>query len=257
MSIIYGYGSSRVDKRAYHILGHGTHADAHQAIGDALGVPPASIKNWRDEFDPVHENARKGWHGREMDPSRQRTSEALRDLTESELIAILQELRLELGSRSATELVAAIGDPDAGDEAAAGAYGVRASTGIEAERAFICYHDRESRPLPGELRDRRYDQCGFDFESVGPKGKAFIEVKGLSQATGGVTFTGKGWSTAIAKGDDFYLVLVREVASKPRGTLFRNPAVRFDPQMRTFTAIQTSWSVGQKELREREEAPES
>ena len=35
-------------------------------IGFALGAKPASIKNYRDEFDPVFPNKRKGWHKRPM-----------------------------------------------------------------------------------------------------------------------------------------------------------------------------------------------
>ena len=33
-------------------------------VGYALGSKPASIKNYRDEFDPLVSKRRKGWHKR-------------------------------------------------------------------------------------------------------------------------------------------------------------------------------------------------
>ena len=39
--------------------------EAFNVIGYALGAKPASVKNYRDEFDPLFPNRRKGWHKRD------------------------------------------------------------------------------------------------------------------------------------------------------------------------------------------------
>ena len=72
LGMVCGYYLSRFDVAAYQRLGHGSQRATHDALAAALDVQSASIKNWRDEFDPVHDNDRQGWHRREMAPSRKR-----------------------------------------------------------------------------------------------------------------------------------------------------------------------------------------
>lgn len=79
-----GYYLSRFDD-SYARLGLGNMSMTHQAIGHALDVPPRSIQNWRDEFDPIHDNARKGWWNRNMSPSRIRMVALLGDWDEDEV----------------------------------------------------------------------------------------------------------------------------------------------------------------------------
>ena len=47
-------------------LGFRTYAEAYNVVGYALGSRPSSIKNYRDEFDRIFPNSRKGWHKREI-----------------------------------------------------------------------------------------------------------------------------------------------------------------------------------------------
>lgn len=39
---------------------------AFNVLGYSIGSKPASIKNYRDEFDPYFPNSRKGWHKRDI-----------------------------------------------------------------------------------------------------------------------------------------------------------------------------------------------
>ena len=92
LGMICGYYLSRFDEEAYARLGYATQQDTHEALGQTLGVPAESIKNWRDEFDPVHENTRQGWHKREMYPSRRRAIEILETLSGNELFDLVQAI---------------------------------------------------------------------------------------------------------------------------------------------------------------------
>src|SRR5437868_15440590 len=62
--ILAGLFFSKYDSIALRKLGFTTFIEAFNAIGYALGSQPSSIKNYRDEFDPLFPNHRKGCHKR-------------------------------------------------------------------------------------------------------------------------------------------------------------------------------------------------
>src|ERR1017187_8317914 len=62
--ILTGLYLSKYDSAGLKKLGCESFVEAFNVIGYALGQKPASIKNYRDEFDPLFPNKRKGWHKR-------------------------------------------------------------------------------------------------------------------------------------------------------------------------------------------------
>ena len=62
--ILAGLYLSKYDWIGLKKLGFGSFMEAFNVIGYAMGSRPASIKNYRDEFDPLFPNRRKGWHKR-------------------------------------------------------------------------------------------------------------------------------------------------------------------------------------------------
>jgi carbohydrate-selective porin OprB len=121
---------------------------------------------------------------------------------------------------------------------------------VKAETAYMEYHSQHGLPVLGRLDDRRYDQCGFDFEIQGEVAKVVVEVKGLAGMNGGITFTQKEWETASDMGEDYYLALVRNVSGDPDVSIIRDPASKLNAKMRSFTTVQVGWSVGQRALQE-------
>jgi len=63
-AILAGLYLSKFDSEGLRRLGFDNFIEAFNVIGSALGVRPASVKNYRDEFDPLFPNKRKGWHKR-------------------------------------------------------------------------------------------------------------------------------------------------------------------------------------------------
>lgn len=247
LGMVCGYYLSRFDRVAYSNLGFETQQATHEALGTSLGVPPESIKNWRDEFDPVHDNPRRGWHRREMYPSRRRTIEALGHLTEPELQVLVRAIADSPRGGPADEIVQSI-DDGVGEQDRPDVFGLRGPTGVKAEEAFERFHAEHAEPMLGRLIDRRHDQCGYDYEIKTHTESVFIEVKGLAGVSGGITFTDKEWRTAREAGNSYVLALVRNVASEPTVSLLRDPAGRLAAQMRTYTTVQTGWAVTQGEL---------
>ena len=62
--ILTGLYLSKYDAAGLKKLGFESFVEAFNVIGYALGQKPASIKNYRDEFDPLFPNQRQGWHKR-------------------------------------------------------------------------------------------------------------------------------------------------------------------------------------------------
>jgi hypothetical protein len=62
--ILAGLPLSKYDQVGVKKLGFESFVEAFNVIGYALGSRPASIKNYRDEFDPQVSKRRKGWHKR-------------------------------------------------------------------------------------------------------------------------------------------------------------------------------------------------
>ena len=65
-SILVGLYLSKFDEQALLGLGFKGFNEAYNVLGFALGSKPASIKNYRDEFDPFFPNTRKGRHKRQI-----------------------------------------------------------------------------------------------------------------------------------------------------------------------------------------------
>src|SRR6266566_4475119 len=63
-SILVGLYLSKYDSLGLKPLGFESFVEAFNVVGYAMGSRPASIKNYRDEFDPLFPNRRKGWHKR-------------------------------------------------------------------------------------------------------------------------------------------------------------------------------------------------
>lgn len=81
-------------------------------------------------------------------------------------------------------------------------------------------------------------------------GVYFIEVKGLSEFTGGVLFTNKEWQTAKENGKKYFLCVISNLNEEAEIIFIQNPASKLQPQKNIYTTIQISWSVTQSQLAE-------
>ena len=91
-AIIVGYAMSRLDTRYLDAQGIRTWKAAFERGAKALGAAVASLKNLRDEFDPFHDNERKGWRHRALRPSRQRVMGDLSGMSDDALIECLNRI---------------------------------------------------------------------------------------------------------------------------------------------------------------------
>ena len=250
MALVVAYYLSRYDRKAYSDLGYSTMNKAHQEIGRILMVNPNSVKNMRDEFDPIHDNPRAGWYQRPLRPSRAKVVETFQNLSEKDLRDVVNEYLQSSTESRPVELDDVIAPIAKRENAGSGnpIFVVRGPTGRKAEEIFVEHHKNTGEPVIGELQDTRDDGCGYDFQIVSAKGSVQIEVKGLDGASGGITFTSKEWDVAQRNGDSYYLVLVRNVGGDPMVEIIQNPAVKLSPKISIHTVVQVSWNVSNRDL---------
>lgn len=249
LGMIAGYFLSRFDDRAYDYFGFTTHTKTHEKLADVLNVKANSIKNWRDEFDPVHDNARLGWHKRPMSPSRTATMLAFDNLSLEELgSSLMDAIKFGPDYSGLTKLVFAVREsaPDQNDFP----YVPRGPTGRKAEEYFISCFEEGSLKITGKLQDVRDRGCGYDFQIVSEMQEFLVEVKGLAGEEGGISFTSKEWKVAGEMGDNYLVALISKVDSdSPELTLIQNPYQVLKARAYSFVKVCASYQVGATDLR--------
>ena len=235
----------------YSRLGLGGITETHREVGRLLGVPANTVKNMRDEFDPLHENPRAGWHQRKMPPSRVAVVRRFGDLDELELREIIQDL---IGLRSdpsegLAEVLLGLNEAEIQTPEEM-KYGVtRQRTGRLAEEAFEAFHRTTKLPISGRLRDVRDQECGYDYLIEGEVTSCAIEVKGLSSSSGGILFTDREWRTAREYGERYVLAVVRSPEESPVVQLVKDPATSLQPHRLYELAVRVNYRVSGATLR--------
>jgi hypothetical protein len=239
--ILSGLYLSKFDSLGLKRLGFDNFIEAFNVIGYALGSRPASIKNYRDEFDPFFPNQRKGWHKR---PTREYCREVYERYNSLNIAEFTGLVRSFFGFDNNVPIEAAQTE-ERGDGASA--FAQRLVTGLAAER----YFESKYTSLPvfqGLLLENttRYG-CGYDFRlRREPHQEDFlaIEVKGLKEQSGSLSMTPKEYDAASMLKERFFLFVVRNFREKPHHTIFQNPissGLYF--RKKEMTVIQVYWST--------------
>lgn len=247
LGLYVAYYLSRFSKIAYANLGYGNMFKTHEEIGKLLSIPSNTIRNWRDEFDPLFGH-RAGWYQRPMTQSRLRVVEALEELDEISIRAIVLDILKGNTLKNEYEieqLISIVSEKEPSFET--GKFILRCPTGKLAEDFFIQQFNNNKTLFTGKLIDCRDYGCGYDFRVEGSE-TVYIEVKGLAGDTGGVLFTNKEWQVANDKGSLYYLCVINSIESQPVLHFINNPAEKLNPNKNIHTVIQVSWSVSEKEL---------
>ncbi len=239
--ILAGLYLSKFDQAGLKELGFDGFVEAFNVIGFALGSKPASIKNYRDEFDPLFPNPRRGWHRR---PTRDYCLAILERYKELDFIALTMLVRSFFGAMQ--ERDGANTDVSGRQEQSGDSFAQRLITGLAAERYFesVCAYIPEFAGRA--LHNMTQTGCGYDFRlSAAPNDEGFlaVEVKGLREQVGSVSITPKEYRLASNLTDRFYLFVVRNFRESPTHDMYRNPlaagALAFTKVERVV--VQTSW----------------
>jgi hypothetical protein len=239
--VLAGLYLSKFDSLGLSALGFDGFVEAFNVIGFALGSRPASIKNYRDEFDPLFPNPRKGWHKR---PTRAYCMKVLQEYEGldfqafTRLVKSFFDLDENLSSADASPVLS---------EETQSAFAQRLITGLAAERYFEAIHS-EIPEFKGYRAENttRYG-CGYDFRLQAQSHQAdflAVEVKGLRERVGSLMLTPKEYGVASALKHRFFLFVVRNFRESPEHTIYQDPlSGSLDFRRVERTVVQVSWLV--------------
>lgn len=240
-AIMIGLFLSRYDKKALASLGFNGFMEAYNIMGYSLGIPPLSIRGYRDEFDPYFPNPRKGWHNRQlrdycrviMDKTSKLTFEEFRGIINSyfysKYVDIKDIKQHETQIRKHKFLYN------------------RLITGKAAEEYFVLNYNKISPFQNYSLKDTTYMGCGFDFKLSLETNNYYIEVKGINEKQGNILMTDKEYAMADFLLDKYCLFVVSNFKEKPFHQLFFNPLksglLSFQRTERQITQVSYSASI--------------
>ena len=219
-------------------LGFRTYAEAYNVVGYALGSRPSSIKNYRDEFDPIFPNARKGWHKREI---REYCKRVLDEYEQLDLVSFTGLIKSFVGQDENTW--GTFQTTGEGEERASG-FAKRLITGLAAEKYFESVHPNLPEFQGLAMENTTQLGCGYDFRlsKQGEKGFLAVEVKGIRERVGSVLLTPREYEAATELRENYYLFVVKNFQKEPYHELFLNPIggkLQFTRTERVL--VQVSW----------------
>jgi hypothetical protein len=215
--ILAGLYLSKFDSDGLRALGFDSFVEAFNVIGSALGVRPASVKNYRDEFDPLFPNSRKGWHKRPTRDYCKAVYDAFGGLNLENFTNLLK--RVIYKQHDLGVLMEEV-EKKQGD---ARSFAKRLITGQAAEQYFRSKYKEIGQFKDFELEDTTQLGCGFDFKLFSPSVFYGIEVKGLSELSGSIALTNKEHCVASTLRDRFFLFVVKNFKENPFHELYKDP----------------------------------
>jgi len=228
---------SKFDSLGLKRLGFESFAEAFNVIGYAMGSRPASVKNYRDEFDPLFPNRRKGWHKRPVRDYCLRVFEEYQGLGLEPFAGLVESF---VGYDENVWSGVQAREPLHENES----YFARLVTGLAAERYFASVQPSLPEFSGYVAEDTTRLGCGYDFRLRAGRNAEFlaVEVKGLKERAGSLSLTPKEFEAATTLRDRFFLFVVKNFKESPFHEVFRDPVsggLRFKKSERVI--VQVSW----------------
>ncbi len=244
-ALIIAYFLSKYDRKGVRGIGFDSFNEAFERIGQILNVKSSTVKHMRDSFDPYCSQVRAGWYQRKILPSRANVIQAYDELSEQAMVQIVHQLLVgddsSLNIFTAPVTVTEKTSKGLLDEE--NAFANRLRTGEKAEAFFVAQYPILTQFIGSTIEDTRKLGIGFDFRIVFPQTYLAIEVKGVCEKHGYISFTDKEWSVAKILSSNYLLALVRSLDYIPMLELVQNPFAYFKPQMRTVESVSILWNA--------------
>jgi hypothetical protein len=244
--ILSGLYLSKYDTAGLKKLGFESFAEAFNVIGYALGGKPASIKNYRDEFDPLVSHRRKGWHKR---PTRAYCLKVFEEYKRLDFATFTGLVESFVGYDE--NILSEVKAKDEKDESES-FFAKRLITGLAAEQYFESVQPGLAQFKGYAVENTTRLRCGYDFRLQTATKKDFlaVEVKGLKDRMGSLSLTPKEHAVATKLTDRFFLFVVKNFREEPFHEIFQNPlssSLRFTKKERVL--VHVSWSANRSATR--------
>ena len=214
-AIIIGLYLSKFNKDGLTHLGFSGFWEAFNALGYCIGVKPATVKNYRDEFDPYFPNNRKGWHNRSIKTYCKPILDNFSTLPLSEFTQLIKSIIYFVPSDD--EIIT-------GKSESTTSVANRLITGLAAEQYFKDNYESISFFQHNTLKHTTFLGCRYDLELYLSGMKQYcVELKALAGKTGNITLTEKEYLVAEKMKDKYCLFIVKNFKEKPDHFCVFNP----------------------------------
>ncbi len=215
-SIIVGLYLSKYNLRGLAALGFNSFQEAFNIIGFALGCKPSSIKNYRDEFDPLFPNDRKGWHKR---PIRDYCKVVYDNFSGADFEDFTDIIKaFYVPNYEIEKFIHTIEKRDFSSSVSK-----RLATGKAAEEYFKLAYKKIDIFQPFDLIDTTQMACGFDYKLSNGNDFYCVEVKGLHEQKGNIQLTEKEFEIAKKMKGLYCLFMVTNFKEKPTHDFIFDP----------------------------------
>jgi hypothetical protein len=237
--MLIGMFVSKFDKKALSILGFKTFSETFNVLGLSLGVKPLSIRNYRDEFDPIFPNNRKGWHKRPMYKTRIDTLNRYKDLSIEDFSRLIKKIIYK------NDDIDFLKETLEFKEDSTSTFAKRLITGQAAEQYFEDNFQNIEPFKDASIENTTKLGCGFDFKLNFKEKFYAVEVKGLSKKSGNIMLTEKEYSVANHLKEDYFIILVKNFIEEPFHEVFKNPIIKNELMFNKQESIikQINWSA--------------
>jgi hypothetical protein len=235
--ILVGLYLSKYDSLGLKGLGFENFAEAFNVIGYALGSKPASIKNYRDEFDPLFPNGRKGWHKRQIRQYCLRVFEEYKSLDFESFTGLIKSF-VGYDENVWSEVQ---GKEESESESY---FAKRLITGLAAEQYFASVQPSLPEFKGYAVENTTRLGCGYDFRLRRETQKDFlaVKVKGLKSRIGSLSLTPKEYDVATTLRERFFLFVVKNFQESPFHEIFQDPlSGRLQFRKSERITVQVSW----------------
>ncbi|MEI7597328.1 MAG: DUF3883 domain-containing protein [Bacteroidota bacterium] len=207
-AIITGLYLSKYSEVGLKKLGFSSFQESFNILGFSLGSKPSSIKNYRDEFDPLFPNNRKGWHKRPIRDYCKYFYDYYFNTSFEEFSILIKSFFIE--NYELEEFISKIEKKDYSESVAK-----RLLTGKAAEEYFKNEYVKIKEFHKFILTDTTNLACGFDYKLSLNSDFYCVEVKGLNELKGGIQFTEKEYYVAQNMKSSYCLFIVKNFKEKP------------------------------------------
>lgn len=204
---------AKFSQRAVQALGFASFRETCNTLGLLFGGNPNSIKNYRDEFDPLLPNHRQGWHKR---PRRDYCLHYFEKYHQLDFATFTQLVLSFIPNYDVEKLLE-------NDPSELNATAKRLATGYAAEAYFKQYYNKEPLFTDFKLYDATNNAVGFDYKLQRHDMTYYVEVKGLNAPSGSILMTAKEYQVAQALTEQYCLFIVSNFREKPRHQLIVDP----------------------------------
>lgn len=239
-TILAGLYFSKFDFEGLNYLGFSSYTEAFNVIGLAMEISPMSVKNYRDEFDPLFPNERKGWHKREIRKYCKDIYDSFNSLDLPEFTLLLKDIIYK--DRDIDILMEEIAK---GEDIEKSSFAKRLITGQAAEQYFRDTYLNISMFNGYEIKDTTKAGCGFDFKLISKENDHYfgVEVKGLNDMRGSITLTNKEYAVANFLKNKYFIFVVKNFRDKPFHDIFQDPLSIMNFKKTTSTVTQINWNT--------------